>query len=482
MRATGQIDYRPFGLAFLLVTAAVVPVFFLAHQAVAPAMLLLASLLVISRPEYGLLALLATLPVNSFMLRVAEDTYRNIFLADMLVTVTAVSWLLTRLAGRRPAYPGTNNDWLLALFLFWAGLSLVWTPHLALGSFLVAKVGLGCLVFGLCVTLVRDRETLQAALWVVIAVGVVEAALCYVSIFTTTGFMERHHLYGDISYHNWFWAKNLTEDSKRGHSTDTAHNIGVFLDVPFFFCMALFLVTKSAKRRAMLAAAGIVIAAGVMTTMTKGAWAALIAGWAFVAVNLRPLRGKLLRVATLSLAVMLALFLLARAQDLVKSVDVIGHQLESEDKKTSVGSRLSWWTMGMQRFLDSQGLGWGAGGFIRAVDNFVPDGTHAAVVFDFGLPGALLWLGLFVNVALHVRRVYKRCRNEYYRRMLLVYLGGFVMLVLSWTVTLHYGYMYPWAYLGLGYALANLAEQASPEDRERLPFDSPLTTGRRPVW
>ncbi|MCG2722787.1 MAG: hypothetical protein L6290_12370, partial [Thermodesulfovibrionales bacterium] len=189
----------------------------------------------------------------------------------------------------------------------------------------------------------------------------------------------------------------------------------------------------------------------------------------FFLVHLRPLKNWLVTCLFIILAASIALSILVRIGDLGGSLKYTGRQLEVESGGSSVETRLAWWKRGMEKLIDTNGVGYGAGGFIKTVPYPVPDGAHPAVLFDFGILGLFLWILIYVSSFLTFYTHLKNCNNEYYRRLLLAYLAGYITMVISWIVTLHYDRIDLFLYLGLGYALVRVSELHA-LDKPKLPF------------
>ena len=101
-----------------------------------------------------------------------------------------------------------------------------------------------------------------------------------------------------------------------------------------------------------------------------------------------------------------------------------------------------------------------------------PHSVYFSALGELGIPGLALLLWIFgTAVKTHVS-VLQGCQNEFYRRILAVYLGGFVTLLGICFLDLNYIVLVTWWYLGLGFAISKLAARADAGHRQALlPFN-----------
>ncbi len=429
--------------------------------------LLLASgiglLLVVAKPGYGLLALLTTLQVEAFAAVPHLDFKKSIYPGDMVVLCLLASWAIRHLARRKHAYHGTYSDWLVVVFLAWAVVTLLWSTDPAQGRYEIFKLVLCLLSFFLTVALVRDRRTLRNIAVVMVFVGLVQTALCIVSLYADYTFDLKTAMLGDYDFINRMWRHRFF--TKRGSSTSTAHNIGVLLCLPAMAALTLFITARTRRARVMSLITGLIITGGVISTMTKGAVGALWLGVMFVCGLLDKTKKMFFSCLIASVLVLTGLFLTVMAKDIYRATTSLQMQLDTSSEKTSAGSRLQWWKRGMEKLMATGGIGYGVGGYRSAVHTTgVPDGTHAAVLYDLGLPGGLMWFVLFINTFIACWRQLRRAADREQGTIMLGYLGGMITVVVSWLVTQYYTFMDLWIFLGLGYAIINVqrAEAAQP--------------------
>ncbi|MCI5145844.1 MAG: hypothetical protein D3923_10020, partial [Candidatus Electrothrix sp. AR3] len=271
------------------------------------------------------------------------------------------------------------------------------------------------------------------------------------------------------------WAKKIwLSDGGRGTGTAVAHTIGALLNMALFPAFGYFLISSKQKEQWIWAASVIIMITGMTSTLTKSSMASFLMGAAFIIVHIKKLRGYF----TVSLLLLLIFFIAAssvsRVRDIETSIKFTGHQMDSGDSETSLGTRLDWWGEGLDKLVETAGLGYGIGGFKAVVDNVVPDGSHHGVLFDLGFLGFSLYIMILGVSFFRYYKFLQECRNDYFRRLMLAYLAGYLVMVISWLVTLYYTYAYIWFYMGLGYAIINLSNKEGGGEQQNIIAENSL--------
>lgn len=432
-------------------------------------------MLVLTRPEYSYFLIIASMSIHSLFFQPGKDHHKAIYFVEIFVLCAMCSWIIRRLVRLRDPYPGTSCDWFFAVFCGWAALSLLWTTDLYQGYFEIFRLFVCIAAFILTVALIQDEKMLRFVFYIFISIGILQAILCVVSVYSTMGLKERYSFYDPIGFYNYIWARHTMswlgggEVGGRGEGFAVPHTVAAFLNLPIIFGIGFFMVTESMRKRSLWLVVVIVMMAGNFSTLTKSTIVSLWVGLTFLLVHLRPLKKWLVTCLFIILAASIALSTLVHIGNLGGSLEYTERQLKAESGGSSVGSRLTWWKRGMEKLIDTNGVGYGAGGFIKTVPYPVPDGAHPAVLFDFGILGLLFWVLIYASSFLTFYTHLKNCNNEYYRRLLLAYLAGYVTMVISWIVTLHYDRIDLFLYLGLGYALVRISASHA-LDKPKLPF------------
>lgn len=432
-------------------------------------------ILVLLKPEYPYLLIIFSLPIHFLFFQLGNDIYKHYLFHEIFILCTLCSFILSRLGKRRPPYPGTSCDWFLSFFIGWAILSLFWSTNLFQGYFEISKLFLCITTFILTVSLINDHKMLKLILGVFIFMGILQAILCVISLYTHFGVKEEFIVYGQIRFCNFFWADHLIPIQKirdlsgRGLGMGVPHTSALYLNVAIFFSIGFFLVTKSIYKRTLWLLAIVLLITGMLTTLTKSTLICFWIGLALLLIHLKPLKKWLFTCMFLMLALSVLLFIPARLMDISDSLKYTKKQVDQDTAGTSLGGRIDLWKKGIKKLIETNGLGYGAGGFLRINDDPVPDGTHPAVLFDFGILGLFLWILIYLIPFCTFYDRLKTCKSEYYRRLLLTYLCGYIMMMILWIVTLHYDYVDLFLYLGIGYALVRLSH-SDVSDKGNMPF------------
>ncbi|GAI46349.1 unnamed protein product, partial [marine sediment metagenome] len=168
------------------------------------------------------------------------------------------------------------------------------------------------------------------------------------------------------------------------------------------------------------------------------------------------------------------LFCLARIKTIGRTIKEVGIdiQVKAEDpgRETSLGNRIIAWSIGARKLWETGGIGTGIGGFNQYLPFKHIDGTYPAVIFELGFIGFAVFIWILASSYRHFVNSIRSCRNEYFRRMLMIYLGGYVAILISWVVTFSYIHIYLWMYLAIGFAIARMSETMLEDVGQKLPF------------
>ena len=137
-----------------------------------------------------------------------------------------------------------------------------------------------------------------------------------------------------------------------------------------------------------------------------------------------------------------------------------------------MSGRIEMSRIGLQKVWETGGLGTGIGGFLHYTPFVKMDGSHPSILWDLGFVGIVVWIWILIGSYRLFVMAIKNSNNELYRRMLIVYLGGYVNVLIAWFFTFAYADIYLWFYLGIGFALAHLSQTEPFDDSIRLPFSS----------
>jgi O-antigen ligase len=161
---------------------------------------------------------------------------------------------------------------------------------------------------------------------------------------------------------------------------------------------------------------------------------------------------------------MMVVFVLANIHRVTNTIKYATRQMSTADDQTSVSTRKVWWENAIEQCSRTYGVGVGIGGLQQYLEGSgKPPHAHSVYLDALGELGIL---GLALTLIIHFLALrtflhaLKHSRSEYYRRLLLAYLGGFISLLLS--ICINYGHInYAiWWYMAVGFVLARCANRA----------------------
>ena len=431
-------------------------------------------LLLMVKPEYILcIFVLSIIPSPSLSFRLGDITLSTAYL---ICFILILSWTIARFANTRLPSPKIECAGVLLLFWAWALLSLFWSQDLLTGYEDIIKLTIDIAVIFLVISIVRDYKILQLVLGIFIFVSFIDAMLTLYYPYTSFSVIK-NWVFSDYAYVTFkFWIKNIHALEGRGMGFFTAHGTAATLSMAIAFGASFFYSTKNDTKRFFVLLVVVVLFFALVCTMTKSVIISVLCGAAYVSWHLKPLRRKFVTVMIMLLMLTVLAFVLTRIQDLGTASTVIAQNVQIDTsnlgKETSLGSRIELFKIGIEKLLDTGGLGTGIGGFLQYSPYKQMDGSHPAILFDLGFIGFILWIWLLLGSYRLFVTTLEKCKNEYFRRMLIIYLGGYVNILIAWFVTFSYADIYIWFYLGIGFALVHMASNAPLELNKQLPFFS----------
>lgn len=360
-----------------------------------------------------------------------------------LTAIIAIScWLFARMANTRPPCPGTSLDLAMWLFFVWAFCSMLWTPDLSTGFLKIFL--LSCCYFGyyLSIAIIRSTRILNTVIWLLILIGVTNAAIAVYSLHGEPIYKEIYHVEDITLYVVFTW---MAKERGMGlsHPSFTAY----FLNISIFLSIGMFLVTTDLKKRFILALIGLFMVYGHLTTLSKGGLLGLLAGLLFLILTHGPLRKHLftsLSVIAITLVILFPLVYLSWPDT--------GELLRG---RASLSPRWHIWEAGFEDLVKSYGFGYGCGMFYFAHNILF------SVLFELGIPGLLIFLWILMKVFLTIRSSRKKMLSPYYEKMILALSAGMVSIMASGMFDFFYWDGIMWTFLGISMAVINLANEGA---------------------
>ena len=434
----------------------------------------IATILFFVKPEYSLYILvLLIIPGGNVAFTMYEVTQH---ISNLFVIVALFYWSMARLAETRPPFPGTGCDQPLLVFLAWALLSLLWSHDRIVGIEDMLKLSTSVVSVFLITAFVTEPKTFRTVLGIFIFMALVDATIASYSPYTDFFLRKKWTFLESLDVSIRFWLKHKKLGAAgRCMGFAPPHATAVILSFAVTFCMMFFLVTQNIRKRMLLLGLTLFLFAVTIGTLTKSMIISILTGTAYVVFHFKPFRQRLFTILFVVFMLTVTAFFLTRIQDIGKSAEYVreGIKVESEElQETSMSGRIKMSRIGLQKLWETGGLGTGIGGFLQYTSSSNMDGSHPSVLWDLGFIGIAVWIWLLMwSYRLFVTAI-KSSKNEYYRRMLIVYLGGYVNVLISWFVTFAYADIYIWFYLGIGFALVHLSRTVPFDPNLRLPFSS----------
>src|SRR3989338_3364022 len=384
-------------------------------------------------------------------------------LPNVLVVIASLVWGFARMAKARPPYQKTALD-LPALFLFlWFVMTLFWTQDLSTGLVVLFSIICCYLGFVLSVTVIRTKKILHIAVWLLICVGLMNAAVAAYS------------LHGDPVWKEFYRSENVSlyfsfihMARTRGMGFIYSPMTAYLLNVAILLAVTIFLVTTSLKKRWILALMIFFMAYGHMTTISKGGTLGLLVGLFFMAAACRPLRKHLLFSSAMIITILMISMIL------VYGTWPWPEKAQLLHGRQSMAQRYLIWGAGFEEFLGTYGFGFGGGAFFPA------HSIYLQILYELGIPGLMFWLWLLFKLFCSVRDVLlKKWVEPYYRTMILGFSAAMISVLTVSLADSYYSEETMWTLLGIGMAIVNLANSSACAGQQKVDtILVPLDTGK----
>lgn len=421
---------------------------------------------------YYLLIILHHLGYFLFNFTIGQWEANFITISELYIVIIPFLWFFSRSINLAAPYPGTVCDMPLLLFVGLSLLSLLWTNDFFHGTVQMIILFFGLVVaFVVALSVINSHTRLNTVVWLMIIIGVFDSIICFFSIYSKYTYPD----YTEIplyDYKNFGLTLFFNFAGKRGHAFIHPLITAFFLNFALMLSFGKFITTKGNKKVAIGIIMFIMLTAH-LTTLGKGPLLALIMGIVFLFYFIRPMRKVFFISISLLIITIIVSFIVGNIVELENSLRFTSHQMTGYDESSSTSTRISWWKISIEKSIESFGFGVGIGGIPKFLKPVAPH-AHNAFIGAFGELG-FLGLGLLLFIYFLAFKSYFKafmeCKSEYYKRILLTYIGGFITLVLTTFYSFNYTLDSAWWYLGLGFALIKLAEKAPAGFMdEKLPF------------
>lgn len=430
-------------------------------------------LLFVFKPEFATFFLVILMNATYLVVKTDINTVKGLvfLLPDYFLLLAPLLLLLSLIFGKANRYTGTSVDLPLLAFLFLASLSLLWSHDYSVGKFQLFKLIIAVFSsFVVLVSTLTSERSVRKLLWLLFVIGVINASICFFAVYTYPEYTGANILDMGSVFQLDLQFVDKYEVKSRGHALGHPLTTATWLVNSIFMSIALFLTTPSKKGRLFI---GIMIAfmlAALMTTMSKGPLIALFGAITFMFYLIKPLRGWIFASMSVLVVTMIAAFIIGNSSNINFVMKFTGNQISTNDSYTSTSSRLVWWKEAIGKTFDTNGIGVGIGGLKQYLTRSPehPHNVYVSALGELGILGFSLLVMIYLVSYVSYWRALQGCKNEYFRRLLLVYLSGYVAILMSIFVNLGYVISSTWWYLGLGFALVKIAQNVPPDFHEEL--------------
>jgi O-antigen ligase len=356
----------------------------------------------------------------------------------------------------------------LLLFVSLAALSLLWTADFNTGIVDLSKLIMVLLgSFIITTSVLNSHWKLNTVIWIIIVMGIFDSIVCFYSLyiypdFTSTSLIETKDFEATLFFNS------PTMIGKRGHSFSHPLTTSFWLNFALILSFGKF-ITSSRKKRIFIAFIILLMLNAHLTTLSKGPLISLIGGLIFLFFFIKPIK----KLFFTSIAILVIIIILSFITSNITRIDkAVGYTAQS-GKGESASNRLKWWKTSIEKSLEMYGIGTGTGGIQKYLKPTAPH-PHSLYMHTFGELG-FIGIGLLVTIYYLAFKSYflalRETKNEYYRRILITYMGGLVAMLLAFLFDFEYKFLLGWWYIGFGFAIAKLANEAPLEYmEENLPL------------
>jgi O-antigen ligase len=224
-----------------------------------------------------------------------------------------------------------------------------------------------------------------------------------------------------------------------------------FLNITIVLSIAMLLVTKSLKKKVVIALIIFFMVYAHLAAVSKGGLVGLLAALSFIVLTHKIFR----KYFFISVFIIAATFIIA-------SVFVYlswpwPEAAELFHGRKSLFPRMLIWETGFEEFVRTYGFGFGGGSFFPA------HSIYLQVLFELGIPGLFIWLWLLLKLFNILKTSLKKFTDPYYRIMTICFSAGMISILTVGLVDSYYFEEIMWAFLGIGMAIINLSNRSSPE-------------------
>ena len=315
---------------------------------------------------------------------------------DVAVLVVVVVVALARIgSGRAPLAWMAPMGWQLA-WVAWAVISLTSAPDQTLATKQVGYLISGLLFVSVVVAVLRKVSDVRAMAILLVVIG----ALITLPALAQSG--EFRSYYGG----------SLVEGRLQGLFTEP-NELGSFCSMAALVAAGAFLGARSTRQRQLAGVAFVVLASGLVLSLSRGAWVGSIVGIVLLMVSLRQARRAIVLV---SLPLITVAALIGTFGSSSPQVQVVGQRIGAlTDLDQPYDNRPEIWGEALRQIRDDPLTGQGPGNFRIGSQRYASasltvysphaHNLYLNVAAEVGLPAVTFLIGLVVTLAVIGRRL-----------------------------------------------------------------------------
>ncbi len=382
-----------------------------------------AIILIYKNPQFGIVVVVVSAFLANVVIK-APSPYR---IAGEIISFGTVTIVFVYLIVFPRLIQGAkySNDHLKKLiflisFLFgWATISLLWTHDIYHGVNVIASFLSVFIMFQIFLFLLNDKASLYNFLYSCVFVGIALGILLVVSIWYDT---DKYFSISD----NISLVFSLINDKNRPGGF-APHDLAASIMNRFAFIgMALIYSGRLLKKILIGLSIVFFMICSILTASKAGVLTLFIGIFLFIFANpvLRNLRIRL----GIGFSLFMGFLLISGGGLLTRRIQIF---LERTSDRGFLSDRIELWSKGYDKFIETYGIGVGAGGFPRYIDP-VP-GAHTffgSILFELGVVGAVIFIMLVFSLVVYFRETTKACRDK--EMVFIVY--SFVASIISMAI------------------------------------------------
>jgi hypothetical protein len=386
----------------------------------------------------------------------------NIHFYYVAVLVAFSAWALRRLVREEPGGRAQSISILSVYFLAWVLISWTWSINPSGAVSIIVELISGLLIYLLLADpqCLRDSRELIRFFAFLLVVGVILATMTVISFWYAKS--KSFNITKDLT----FFMALLNEKGRAAGFTGVNYS-ATMLNYFIFIGLSLLFIVKGYAKLLVGGAIFFLIAAVVMTG-SKAGFGGLLAGL-MVLIGLTPFfKGKRIITAAGLFGMLIAAFLCAT---LVMTGDVTTSRVAAVGASFSYDTRLEWWQKGFEAlFYTSYGMGAGVGGFRKMIDPVLyAHNIFLSVLFDLGVVGMILFLGLLMVLFFHIGKTLSDFREQKDIQVVLsCMIAAMVGFLMNNLLQGDYYMRLFWLMLGIDAGIVNMLYAASRREAETV--------------